>query len=33
MFVSINAGSDAFIAGAEKITNSDLGVRYLECPH
>lgn len=28
MFVSINTGSDAFIAGAEKITNSDLGVRY-----
>ena len=28
MFVSINTGSDAVIAGAEKITNSDLGVRY-----
>lgn len=28
MFVSINTGSDAFIDGAEKITSSDLGVRY-----
>ncbi len=28
MFVSINTGSDAFIEGADKITASDLGVRY-----
>ena len=28
MFVAINTGSDALIEGAEKITSSDLGVRF-----